>query len=255
VRDVVAGFREEVEEVAVARRRAEQPKQTLPPGASVADSGARPVKLRLPPRTLAILRAGMLEQRSKLRAGALIAASALALHELRYLFGYGDGAGQAIGEQGHSYLPAAGAFVALALALAGVQLAAALSGVLRGPAAARPRAPFAVTWALATLALLGVYAGQELTEGMLASGHPAGLHALVGHGGLVVVPLAVGLGLLVALGLRVARAALAAADGRRAAMPRPRRRIALARPATSPVLAPCSLIARNLAGRAPPVVA
>ena len=194
----------------------------------------------------------MLLQRSKLRAGALIAAAALALHELRYLAGYGDRAGQAIAEQGHSYLPAAGGLVALALALAGVQLAAVLSGALCGPADER-RPPFAVVWALASAALLAVYAGQELTEGLLAAGHPAGLDAVVGNGGLAAVPLAVGLGLLVALGLRGARAAIAAvAKRRRAAMPRPRRRAALVHRAPAPLHALCSPIARNLAPRAPP---
>ena len=195
----------------------------------------------------------MREQRSRLRAGALIAASALALHELRYLVGYGDGAGRAIAEQGHSYLPAAGALVALALALAGVQLAAALAGVARRPGAERHATPFKVSWALASAALLGVYAGQELTEGLLASGHPSGLAALASDGGLVALPLAVGLGLLVALVLRGARAALAATSDRpAAAMPRARRLLAVVRPAAAPLLAPTSPIARNLAGRAPP---
>jgi hypothetical protein len=194
----------------------------------------------------------MLLQRSRLRAGALIAASALALHELRYLAGYGDRAGQAIAEQGHSYLPAAGALVALALALAGVQLAGVLSGALRGSTDER-RAPFPLVWALASAALLAIYAGQEITEGLLAAGHPAGLDALAANGGLVAVPLAAGLGLLVALGLRGARAAIAAVSERRpAAMPRPRRSVALAHPAPGPLLAPFSPIARNLAGRAPP---
>jgi hypothetical protein len=195
---------------------------------------------------------GMVLQRSKLRAGALIAASALALHELRYLVGYGDRAGQAIAEQGHSYLSVAGALVAFALALAGVQLAAVLLGALRGSADER-RPPFALVWALASAALLAVYAGQELTEGLLAAGHPAGLDALAGNGGLVAVPLAVGLGLLVALGLRGARAAIAAVAKRpRAAVPRPWRRVALVHAAPAPALAILSPIARNLAGRAPP---
>jgi hypothetical protein len=194
----------------------------------------------------------MLLQRSKLRAGALIAAAALALHELRYLVGYGDRAGQAIAEQGHSYLPAAGALVALALALAGVQLAAMLAGALRGPADER-RPPFSLVWALASAALLAIYAGQELTEGLLAAGHPAGLDAVAANGGLVAVPLALGFGLLVAIGLRGARAAIAAVEERRrAAMPRPGRRAAPVHPAPAPLLAPMSPIARNLAGRAPP---
>jgi hypothetical protein len=195
----------------------------------------------------------MRDQRSRLRAGALIAASALALHELRYLVGYGDRAGQAIAEQGHSYLPVAGALAALMIALAGVQMAASLSGLLRGPSLRRPRPSLALTWAASAVALLCVYAGQELTEGMLSRGHPTGLAAVFGHGGLVAVPLAIALGLLVALVLRGARAVLgAAAERPAAAVPRQRRLAAVIRLAAGPLLAPTSPLAANLAGRAPP---
>ena len=76
----------------------------------------------------------MRQQRSTLRAGALIAASALALHELRYLIGYGDGSGRAVADQGHSYLPAAGALVALLLALAGRAAGPLAGGAMRGAA-------------------------------------------------------------------------------------------------------------------------
>jgi hypothetical protein len=195
----------------------------------------------------------MRRQRSTLRAGALIAVSALALHELRYLIGYGHGADEAIAAQGHAYLPIAGGLVSLLLALAAAQLARALLAPRRRPGGEPRPVPFWLAWALASAALLTVYAGQELTEGLLAAGHPGGLAAVAGHGGLVAVPLAAGFGLLVALALRGARAAIAAvASRRRAAAPRPRP--ILARPAPGPVLAPDSVIARNLAGRAPPAV-
>jgi hypothetical protein len=196
----------------------------------------------------------MLTRRSKLRAGALIAASALGLHELRYLIGYGGDAGRAVADQGHAYLPLAGALIVLLIALAAVQLAAAVVGAVGTGAGERRPAPFWLVWALAGLALLGVHAGQELAEGLLASGHPAGLAAITAHGGLVAVPLAFGLGLVVALALRGAEAAIAAA--RRSRPPAPPRRAALREPRPGAVLgAPRScVLARNLAGRAPPAV-
>lgn len=190
----------------------------------------------------------MRQGRSTLRAGSLIASSALALHELRYLIGYGDGSASAVAEQGHTYLPAAGAIVALLLALAIAQLARALAGDRREP---RRPLPFLLVWALASVALLAVYCGQELTEGALSAGHPSGLAALAAHGGIVAVPLAAAFGLLVAVVLRGARAAIAAAARRRAA-PRARTRVVMAAPGPAPALALASVIGRNLAGRAPP---
>jgi hypothetical protein len=191
----------------------------------------------------------MRQRRSTLRAGALIAASALALHELRYLVG----SPPAAAGDGHGYLPVAGALVALMLGLAGAQLARALVLATRGFGADRGPMPLRAAWPLASAALLAVYCGQELTEGVLASGHPGGLAALVAHGGLVAVPLAAAFGLLVALALRGARAAIARAARRpRAARPRVPARLAIARLVAAPGLALDSPLARHLAGRAPP---
>ena len=100
---------------------------------------------------------------------------------------------------------------------------------------------------------IGADSGQELTEGMLASGHPSGLAALTAHGGLVALPLAAAFGLLVALVLRGVRAAIDAAARRgRAPVPLVAARPALARPVAAPAVALDSPLARHLAGRAPP---
>lgn len=190
----------------------------------------------------------MPEQPSTLRAAALIAASALALHELRYLIGYGGSSG-ALAGQSHAYLPVAGAIVAAVLALAVAQLVRGLrSGGTDGRTTSLWRA-----WGLCTLALLVVFCGQELAEGLLAGGHPSGVEALTADGGAWAVPLALGLGLFVALVLRRAGAALAAAARRRRRAPRVRKRAALpARPPAGPGPVALSPLARNLAGRAPP---
>jgi hypothetical protein len=190
----------------------------------------------------------MREQPSTLRAAALIAASALALHELRYLIGYGGSSG-ALAGQSHAYLPVAGALVAAVLALAAAQL---VRGLRRGGADARAT-PLWRSWGTCTLALLVVFCGQELTESLLAGGHAPGPAALTADGGGWAVPLALGFGLLVALVLRGAGAALAAVArrSRRATWARGReaRRVRLA---PAPWTAATSPLARNLAGRAPP---
>ena len=53
-----------------------------------------------------------------LRATALVTVAALALHELRYLIGYGGGTPEALSSQGHGYLPVAGALADALLVVA-----------------------------------------------------------------------------------------------------------------------------------------
>jgi hypothetical protein len=182
---------------------------------------------------------------SRLRVTALIAAAALALHQLRYLPA-GDHGGSAAG---HSYLPFAGLAAALLLAAAGAQLVRVIAR-RRAGAAAR-ELPFRLAWPLAALALFTTFAGQELLEGMLANGRAEGLPAVFGAGGWVAVPLAVALGALVAAALAGARAVVRAAAARRA--PLAARRAPRLGRALSRAAAPArGLIAAHLAGRAPP---
>jgi hypothetical protein len=190
---------------------------------------------------------------SPLRAGALLTSAALALHELRYLVAYGQHSQRALAEQGHAYLGVvhvlAGALLAIA---AGAFLArVAKAGRTGAGEAAPPR--FVALWLGAAVALVAIYSGQELIEGLLSSGHPAGLGALTAHGGLVVLPLAILLGGVVALGLRGASALLSAV-ARRARRRRPRSSVSTAPPAVV-LEPPASVLARHLAGRAPPLLA
>jgi hypothetical protein len=193
---------------------------------------------------------------STLRVAALVAVAALALHELRYLIGFGGDAGAALEARGHGYLGAAGLAVALLVALAAGELLVAVRRSLRS-ATASPQAPFGVLWMAASCALVVVYAGQEMAEGLLTSGHPDGVATLAAANGWVAVPLAVAIGAVVALLLRGSAAveALAAARGARS-RPAPRRGLQPSHPAPAPTHAPAtSLLSRNLAGRAPPRVA
>src|SRR3954447_16219445 len=144
----------------------------------------------------------MSDARYRLRVAALIGSAALGVHEARYLLAYGNHAGDQLGRQGHAYMPFASALVVALLALAGVQLLAAVSRARdRGSGPAARPAVWAL-WLWSSAVLLGVYVGQELLEGVFASGHAHGLAAVFADGGWVCAPLALGFGALVALGLR-----------------------------------------------------
>jgi hypothetical protein len=197
-----------------------------------------------------ILRASM-ARAPTVRLAAVIAPAALLLHELRYLIGFGDHAGAALASRGHAYLPLAAGVAGLLLTLGTAQLLVALG---RAHRSAREEAPagFAATWLTVAAALLAVYSAQELLEALLAPGHEPAAAALVAGGGWSALPLALAIGAAVALLLRfVQRAvALAAARGRRP-LPRGAGRT-VGRPA-APVLGAGPVLARHLAGRAPPL--
>src|SRR4051794_39387200 len=183
---------------------------------------------------------------SMLRATALVTVAALALHELRYLIGYGGGTPEALASQGHAYLPVAGALAGALLVVAAAQLT---SRLLHGHGEkAAPR--LVVAWAWASVALLAIFVGQESLEGLLSSGHPDGIAAVTANGGLVAIPLAVGLGGLVALGRRGATR-LVAAVARRARPSLPRSRALAHGPRFRHAAPPAGVLALNLAGRAP----
>jgi hypothetical protein len=182
---------------------------------------------------------------SLLRTSALLAAAMLGVHQLRYALAYGGDAGHQLARQGHGYLIAVEPLVIAVLALALGQLLRSLAGGPRraaGPARLRRR------WASASAALLGAYVAQEWLEGALAAGHPAGPAGVAGHGGWLAVPLALAIGLLVALLVRGAELAVAAIRAR----PAPRWSPAPARLPVFDVAAPVRGLARNLAARGPP---
>jgi hypothetical protein len=180
--------------------------------------------------------------RFSLRASALLAAGSLAVHELRYVAGYGDV--PAVG--GHGYLAVVAPLVAVALAVACggwlVRIGRAAAPATRGP----------LTWFAAATALLAIFVAQEAVESLTAANHPG----VLAHGGWIALPLAIVVGGLVALllcGARVAETAAATAA-------RPWSPLAAATPvaidfalpsAAVPTVRP-RVLARRLAGRAPP---
>jgi hypothetical protein len=182
---------------------------------------------------------------------ALVAVAVLVLHELRYVIGYGGLAGEALASQGHGYVQYASLGVLLLLGLGVGQVLLAFRRAVRS-ATAGPAPPFGLLWLASICALLTVYCGQELLEGVLSTGHPNGVAALAAGGGLSAFPLAVGLGLVVALALRgvAAAEALVARRARRKRGSVRAPRVSLPRPdAERPLI---SVLGRKLASRAPP---
>lgn len=188
-----------------------------------------------------------------LRATAFLLVAALGVHELRYVLGYGDRAADALAHQGHGYL-------VTFTPLVGVVLAFALGGMLSGLARCTRGAPAPAVrirrlWPLATAGLLAIYGTQELLEGALSTGHPAGFDGLVAAGGWIALPLAVVGGAVVAFAVRVAE--YVQARSARAARISLTHLVRLRLPAT-PILAaagwaaPGRLLAVHRAGRGPP---
>jgi hypothetical protein len=189
-----------------------------------------------------------------LHAAAFLLLGSQALHHLRFLVAPDHDAGATLTEHGHggAHLAATGPAIGIVVAL----LLAAL--IVRAAGAPRHLAARSVRvrrlWPLAVVALLVCYGSQELLEGALGHGHEGGFATLAENDGWVAVPLAVVLGGLIALAVRIARAADALVFG-----PVVRFVLLLAHPATlvracerSPARPVFSL---DGAGRGPPVVA
>jgi hypothetical protein len=190
---------------------------------------------------------------SRLPATAALAVGAFALHQARYLAGYGEASGDALAAHGHGYLTLLAPLVALLAALGAAQVVVAVARAEPGLTPPRRARRFASVWLVATLALLATYAGQELLEGALAPGHPTGMAALLAGEGWWAFPLAAAIGLAIAALLRAATAAVEAAGRRR----RPARRhwpLPAAPPPSSVHLPALPVAGRHLAGRAPPLL-
>jgi hypothetical protein len=129
------------------------------------------------------------------RSIALVCAGSAAVHELRYLIGYGPGASRALAAHPHGYFSVAlpGILTATLITLASLVMRAAGS---RRDAAER-RTSLVALWTAATLLLAAIFAIQETLEGAGA----------IAHGGWIGLALAVPVGLAVALALRGADAA------------------------------------------------
>ncbi len=125
----------------------------------------------------------------RVRLASILALGAFALHQLRYLIALGGSSAA----EGHRYM------ADLLPPLSVLVLAAILATLLRGTeGASSARTPLARRMALFAGALLAIYVGQELLEGLMA-GHSTGPAGLLAGGGWVALPLAVAIGALAAL--------------------------------------------------------
>ncbi len=220
----------------------------------MARGGLRPAPpLRLSRPAAALQSAPVAQGRDTLRTAALVSVGWWTVHQLRYLLAYGAGADDALHQQGHAYLgPAAPVLgVLLVLVLARLVVRATLAPAGRSRRAQR----LAVLWPACSAAIAALYTAQEAAEGVLASGHPAGMEGVLGHGGWIAVPLAILAGLAIAAALRVSARLEAGAPralgGLCAALPRPSATLVLPAPY---VAAPGALRARLGACRGPPAV-
>jgi hypothetical protein len=184
---------------------------------------------------------------------ALLPVAAWAVHQLRYRLAFGGHADHELIAQGHGYLGSVTPILVLVAALVAGELIARLARARRGEGGWARSPSFARLAAAAAASLVLIYTGQELLEGLLATGHPGGLAGVFGGGGWWSLPLALLLGAVIALVLRVADVAVALVARARSldrARPAPRP----AQPAPRPVFLPAlSPFARAAPGRAPPV--
>lgn len=181
----------------------------------------------------------------------MVAAGSLAVHEARYAVSYGDNAGSVLVAQGHGYLTWLGPLVAVLVAVAcGVFVATLATAPCRaGPAPIRTGR----VWLAASGSLTFIYLLQETLEGALSGGHPSGLTGALTGGGWTAILFALAVGALIALLLRGARAVTeAAARLLRPAFLVPAPPVAAFLGRCAPRIAPRDLLARHLAGRAPP---
>jgi hypothetical protein len=193
----------------------------------------------------------------RIRAGALIAIGALGVHDLRYLIAYRGHAGRELAVQGHGYLALATPLIAGLVVLAAAAFASRLAGAYaRGEGDAGASPSVRRLWAFASALLVLVFSIQEWIEGQLATGHPAGVGAVFGHGGWIAVPLAMAIGLVIALLLRGAEQAIAIAAARHSPLPA-LQSLRLLRTVGGSVWAPVSsgALAGRHAPRAPPLPA
>ena len=189
-----------------------------------------------------------------LARAAVVPAAAIAVHQLRYLLAFGSTAGVELQRQGHSYLHSIAPWIVAALAWAVGAFLSSLGRALKGQTSApRYGMSLAALWLVCAASLVVIYSGQEFLEGLLATGHPAGLVGIFGYGGWWAIPSAVCVGLVLAALLHGARWVLHEVAARRAATPRrsssPGR--TLPRPAdlSLPRLTPLAL---GWCGRGPP---
>jgi len=167
---------------------------------------------------------------------------------------FGGRAGIELQRQGHSYLHSLVPWIVLAVASAAGVFLRALGRAFSGQRSpARLSVSFVALWLVCSASLAAIYVCQELLEGLLSTGHPAGLVGVFGYGGWWSVPAAGCVGMVLATlfhgaGWMLREVARRRAEAAAVAAPRTR---AAARPHDALIrrLAP---LAGGWSGRGPP---
>jgi hypothetical protein len=176
------------------------------------------------------------------------------VHQLRYWLAFGSTAGVELQRQGHSYLHSVAPWIMVALAWGAGAFLSALGRAMHGQTSV-PRYGLSLIalWAICAASLVVIYSGQELLEGLLATGHPAGLVGIFGYGGWWAIPAAVCVGLVLAALLHGARWVLREVATRHARTTRAPSPAVPARPRPADVSLPrLAPLALGWCGRGPP---
>jgi hypothetical protein len=181
-------------------------------------------------------------------------AGAFAVHQLRYMLAFQGRAGVELQRQGHTYLHSLVPWIVLGIALVFGTFLRALGRAFDGRCSLpRYAVSFTALWLACAACLVAIYSAQELLEGALATGHPAGLIGVFGYGGWWSIPAALGVGLVLAAAFHGAHWVLhevARRRGRAIAVARaPRGLVRGYRDAVVPRVAP---LAGGWSGRGPP---
>jgi hypothetical protein len=182
-------------------------------------------------------------------------AAVVAVHQLRYWLSYGPKATRELGDTGHSYLTSVSPWVVMLVALAAGAFLSRLARARlfgKGPVAAHRRT--GRVWLFATVALVAIYAMQEVLEGVFANGHAAGLTGIFGSGGWWSIPAAVVIAGVLALLLRGADVLVHLVGRRRRATPGSRHPADRWPPLPDPLPVRTPPLASAAAGRAPPAL-
>ena len=139
-------------------------------------------------------------------SAALLPLASVAVHQLRYLLAYRDGAGQQLQRTGHSYLHSAVPWIVIAAALAfGVFLRRLGQAVAGHTSPGRYTLSFVGLWMACAVGLAAIFVVQELLEGVVATGHAVGLAGVFAYGGWWSIPASGCVGLVLAAILHGAR--------------------------------------------------
>src|ERR1700761_5061929 len=157
-------------------------------------AGTSATPARAAPVLCAVTMMAGADRRSALRGlarAAVVPAAAIAVHQLRYWLAFGNTAGIELQRQGHSYLHSVAPWIVVALAWGVGAFLSALGRAMHGQTSV-PRYGLSLValWVIYAVSLVVIYTGQELLEGLLATGHPAGLVGVFGYGGWWAIPAA-----------------------------------------------------------------